>query len=463
MPLHPHLRCFFILDVQHIVLAENYLEWGQPASARLPVCLTNVAASVSDARARFRPHACLGRSLSARSQRFLKAQGLVSAGVRQGRPEPKVAAGRRLGQPRCAPQRAGETASCPGGSRRASQGSRRHRSLLRARALPAAPLAPRSTSCNGSPTPPPLPFTPPPPPTMRRWPHARRSIAACPARSRSCSGSARPGCRALASASASIRLSSPAMPCRRPSLSFGSVDRDASIDLHGHVLHDTTGRTGGHLGLRYHGRVHGRQVTLGLQGAIENDWLQDVERYTLGAELRLGQLEVRASVFDDVPQHPATRQIAERRLDGYQIAIDARIPYLPWASLEVDRFWQMAANGETATTRDRLSLRLTPLAPLEIEDRHPARGRASILRSRSCAGGSCSTADRLGDRVNRPTPSARADGRTPRHAPPACSSAARPASAVRRGRRPTARVCRHRRSPRRTRTARPRRPAPRSG
>jgi Inverse autotransporter, beta-domain len=145
-----------------------------------------------------------------------------------------------------------------------------------------------------------------------------------------------------------------------------TVDHDASIDLHGHVLHDTTGRTDGHLGLRYHGRVHARQMTLGLQGAIDNNWQQDVERYTLGAELRLGQLGVRASGFDDAPQRPATRQIAKRRLDGYQIAIDARIPYLPWASLEVDRFWQMAANGEGATTRDRVSLRLTPLAPLQI-------------------------------------------------------------------------------------------------
>ena len=27
----------------------------------------------------------------------------------------------------------------------------------------------------------------------------------------------------------------------------------------------------------------------------------------------------------------------------------------------------MAANGESATTRDRVSLRLTPLAPLQIE------------------------------------------------------------------------------------------------
>jgi hypothetical protein len=146
-----------------------------------------------------------------------------------------------------------------------------------------------------------------------------------------------------------------------------SVDRDVAIDLHGHALHDAAGRTGGDLGLRYRGRVHDRHVTLGLQGGIENHWLQDVERYTLGTELRLGQIELHASVFDDVLQHPATRRIAERRLDGYQIAIGTRIPHLPWAALEVDRFRQMAANDGAAITRDRLSLRLTPLSPLEIE------------------------------------------------------------------------------------------------
>jgi hypothetical protein len=144
-----------------------------------------------------------------------------------------------------------------------------------------------------------------------------------------------------------------------------SVDGDVSIELHGHVLHDTAGRTAGHLGVRYH--VRGRDMTLGQQGEIDNNWLQDIERHTLGTELRLGQLGVRASVFDDVPQHPANRRIAERRYDGHQIAIHAPIPYLPWAALEVDWFWQIAADGETAIARDRISLRLTPLAPLEIE------------------------------------------------------------------------------------------------
>jgi hypothetical protein len=142
-----------------------------------------------------------------------------------------------------------------------------------------------------------------------------------------------------------------------------TVDRDASIDLHGRVLHDTTGRTDGHLGLRYHGRVHDRQVTLGLQGAIDNNWLQDLERYTLGAELGLSPFAVRASVFDDVPRHSASR-LAGRRLDGYDLAIEARIPYLPWGSLEAHRSWRVATDRAAGMTSDLLALRL---APLEIE------------------------------------------------------------------------------------------------
>jgi len=148
---------------------------------------------------------------------------------------------------------------------------------------------------------------------------------------------------------------------------FRTVDRDAAIDLHGSVLHDPAGRTGGHLGVRYHGRFRGRGVMLGVQGSVEDNWLLDVERYTIGTELGLGPLDVRVSGFDEVHQDPAGHQIAERRLDGYDLAIDARIPYLPWASLKAHRFWQVAANGEFAVTRERLSLRLTPLTALEIE------------------------------------------------------------------------------------------------
>lgn len=204
---------------------------------------------------------------------------------------------------------------------------------------------------------------------IRHWPAARRSIAVCPVRSRRCNGSARRGCKLQA-----VRFDISFDPTFQPGYAvattqplFRTVDHDAAIDLHGRVMHDPAGRTGGNLGFRYRGRFEGQPIGFGLEGGVENRWLEDVERYTMGAELRLSALEVRAHVFDDVAQHPASHRIATRRLDAYDLKVNARIPYVPWAWLTIHRFWQIAANSETAVTQDRISVRLTPYALLEIE------------------------------------------------------------------------------------------------
>ena len=148
---------------------------------------------------------------------------------------------------------------------------------------------------------------------------------------------------------------------------LASARHDAAIDLHGRVVYDAAGQTGGDLGLRYQGRWYDYDVTLAVQGGLEDRWLMELQRYSFGAELRLSALEVRASLYDDVPQHPASSQIAARRLDGYDLEVGAQVPFVPWARLRASRFWQVAVNGESVTTRDRVSLRLTSLSPLEIE------------------------------------------------------------------------------------------------
>jgi hypothetical protein len=40
---------------------------------------------------------------------------------------------------------------------------------------------------------------------------------------------------------------------------------------------------------------------------------------------------------------------------------------VPWAWVWANRLWQIDMDGETVSMHDRVSLRLTPLAPLEIE------------------------------------------------------------------------------------------------
>jgi Inverse autotransporter, beta-domain len=155
-----------------------------------------------------------------------------------------------------------------------------------------------------------------------------------------------------------------------------SARADASIDLHGRVVYDTAGATAGDVGLRYQGRWHDQDLALGVQGGVEDRRLQALQRYSLGAELRLSAVEMRAHLYDEVPEHPASRQIAERRLDGYDLGVGAPLPFVPWARLRASRFWQLAVNGDAVTTRDRISLQLAPLSPLEIETGTQRAGEA---------------------------------------------------------------------------------------
>jgi hypothetical protein len=150
----------------------------------------------------------------------------------------------------------------------------------------------------------------------------------------------------------------------------------SSIDLQGRVVYDTAGAIGGDFGLQYRGRWYDQDVGLGVQGGVEDHGLEEVQRYSLGAELSLRSLEVRTNLYDDVAAHPATGEAAERPLDGYDLEIGTQIPFVPWAWVSASRFWQLAVNGETVGTHDRVSLRLTPLAPLEIETGAEAEGKA---------------------------------------------------------------------------------------
>ena len=142
-----------------------------------------------------------------------------------------------------------------------------------------------------------------------------------------------------------------------------------------HFGHDSGGRNGGDLGLFYRPRVLGGDLTLGVRGAIEDRWLLDYRRFGVGATARSSAFEFSASLFDDV----AGRQLAEtgvpdRRLDGYDIALAARVPGLPWARVEAKRRWQVAVDGDQVSEGDALSLQIKPLAPLGVEAGTTAAG-----------------------------------------------------------------------------------------
>jgi Inverse autotransporter, beta-domain len=148
---------------------------------------------------------------------------------------------------------------------------------------------------------------------------------------------------------------------------LASAQHDASVDLHGRMLYDASGSTAGDIGLRYQGRWYEHDIALGVRGGVEDRWLEELQRYSLGGELGLSSLEMRANLYDDIAEHPASREIARRRLDGYDLEVSAPLPFVPWARLRASRFWQLAQDGNAVAICDSLSLRLAPLAPLEIE------------------------------------------------------------------------------------------------
>ena len=73
-----------------------------------------------------------------------------------------------------------------------------------------------------------------------------------------------------------------ATPCPPPSR-CSRARQETAIDLHGQVAYDTSGRTDGIVGLRYHNRWHDQDASLDMQGGMEDQWLVGLQRRRLGA------------------------------------------------------------------------------------------------------------------------------------------------------------------------------------
>jgi hypothetical protein len=135
-----------------------------------------------------------------------------------------------------------------------------------------------------------------------------------------------------------------------------------------HLTRDPAGQTGGDLALTYRPPVLDQDLTLAVSGQLENHWLQDYRRFGIGTSVRSDRFELGTTLFDDVPGSASAQGDApDRRLDGYGIAVGARLPELPWAWVRVRRQWQIPIDGEQVAVSDRLSLQLGPFAPLEVE------------------------------------------------------------------------------------------------
>ncbi len=135
-----------------------------------------------------------------------------------------------------------------------------------------------------------------------------------------------------------------------------------------HFTHDPAGQTGGDLALHYRPHLLDQDLTLTVSGRVENHWLQDYQRFGIGTSVRSDRFELGTTLYDDVAGSAGARAgVPDRQLDGYGIALGARVPELPWAWIRANRQWQTPVDGETTTVSDRLSLQLGPFVPLEVE------------------------------------------------------------------------------------------------
>jgi hypothetical protein len=138
--------------------------------------------------------------------------------------------------------------------------------------------------------------------------------------------------------------------------------------LRAHLRHETAGRSLGDLGLFYRQRLLSENLTLGLSGAVEDRWLLDEQRVTFSTTMRSRAFELSASLFDDVPgRNLVERGVPDRWLDGYNLALAARVPGFRRVRVQAKKHWQIALEGDQVSERDDLSLQLKPFAPLEVE------------------------------------------------------------------------------------------------
>ena len=141
--------------------------------------------------------------------------------------------------------------------------------------------------------------------------------------------------------------------------------RGTLLWLRGHLAQAPDGPVVGDLGLHYRPRLPDHELTLSLTGLVEDHGALDYRRYGVVVAARSREFDASGTLYEDVAD--AGRQAPGRPLDGYDVALAARLPGVPWAWLRARRQWQMAIDGTRPAARNDVSLQLRPFTPLELE------------------------------------------------------------------------------------------------
>ena len=142
--------------------------------------------------------------------------------------------------------------------------------------------------------------------------------------------------------------------------------RGTLLWLRGHLARAPEGPLVGDLGLHYRPRLRGHELTLSVGALLEDHHGPlDFRRYGVTAALRARDFEAAGTFYDDIAD--VGQEISDRALDGYDVALAARVPRLPWAWVRARQKWQVAVDSTAASVRKDLSLQLRPLGPVAVE------------------------------------------------------------------------------------------------
>lgn len=137
------------------------------------------------------------------------------------------------------------------------------------------------------------------------------------------------------------------------------------LALRGRLGYEPSGAAHGRLGLGYR-RDDEDALEVRLGAGLDEQWRTGRDRYVVEMAVDWAALDVHGMAFNEVPadRAPGADPFATW-VDGYEIDLEAQPPFLPWTGIRARRSWQRR-DGEQRW-RDRLSLRLRPIAALSLE------------------------------------------------------------------------------------------------
>lgn len=102
------------------------------------------------------------------------------------------------------------------------------------------------------------------------------------------------------------------------------------------------------IGLGYRRLFLHNSALAGINTFYDREWDEELERFSIGGELRWSGFDLFANSYWDVSgSQNVSNGFTEEPLDGRDVELTAQVPYLPWARVRTKRFYWDGEDGAT--------------------------------------------------------------------------------------------------------------------